>query len=274
MMKRLFAWLLCLCLLGVSGAVAEGEALKLSDVTSEGSYAVKLARVLRVTAPSELAYHNYCVQQGSATDGRYAYIVMEDQIQHLGSIRKFDMSTWEEVKVQYGLPIDHGNDMTYNAKTGKLVVVNNAPRRNLLTIIDPETLEVVETVTCSCEMFSIAYNETRDVYVVGLSGGENFSILNADFEEIAFHAVVHDGLVTQGADCDDNYIYFPRWNRDNKEVNMPNLIAVYDWDGNHVTNIRVGGFQEVESMFHVGDDFYLAFNASGSYVYKATLKLQ
>ena len=47
---------------------------------------------------------------------------------------------------------------------------------------------------------------------------------------------------------------------------------VYDWEGNFITQIRVRAYQEIESLFHIGDDWYIAFNANGSYIYKATLE--
>lgn len=267
-MKKILSVLMILCMLcACSVALAEGESLRLCDVTSDGEYVISLTRVARLSAPNEFGRYNYRVQQGSATDGTYAYTVMEDQVQSLGSIHKLDLNTWEVVQSQFDLKLDHGNDMTYNPKTGKLVVVNNKPNYNILSIVNPETLEIEDKIRCSVKMFSIAYNETRDVYVVGNSGSQNFSILDADFKEIGFYSVVHDGLVTQGVDCDDKYIYFPRC--DKKATK--NIIAVYDWDGNHVTNITVKSFQEIESMFHVGDDIYIAFNAGGSYIYKGTL---
>lgn len=51
-----------------------------------------------------------------------------------------------------------------------------------------------------------------------------------------------------------------------------NQIVIYDWDGNYINTVRVGSFQEIEDVFHVGDDLYIAFNASGSYVYQGRLE--
>ena len=63
-------------------------------------------------------------------------------------------------------------------------------------------------------------------------------------------------------------IYFPQ---NNKDCTV-NQIVIYDWDGNYINTVRVGSFQEIEDVFHVGDDLYIAFNASGSYVYQGRLE--
>ena len=165
-MKKLLTLALCaimamLCVLPSS--LAE-ETIKLTDVTAEGTYLAKLTRLSRMC--SEGLKDHYKVQQGSATDGTYAYFVLESQIDYKGSLWKCDLNTWEVLDVKYGLEIDHGNDMTYNPNTNQLIVVNNKPRYNTITFIDPQTLEITGTKQLAVNMFSIAYNETRDQYVV------------------------------------------------------------------------------------------------------------
>ena len=58
----------------------------------------------------------------------------------------------------------------------------------------------------------------------------------------------------------------------NSKDNSINRIQVYDWEGNYIDYIRVAAYQEIESMFHIGDDLYICFNASGGYLFKAKLE--
>ena len=265
-MKQMLKIALCVmlslaCLL--SSALAE-ETIKLTDVTAEGTYTANLKRLARM-APEGLKDH-YKVQQGCATDGTYGYFILESQIDYKCSLWKTDLATWEVLDVRYELPLDHGNDMTYNPKLNQLVVVHNKPRYNMISFVDPETLEIVDSKELSVNMFSIAYNETRDQYVVGLSGSKDFAILDSEFNVIETHMGKDLGYTTQGCDCDDTYIYFPMWDK----PNYANYIFVYDWDGNFINTVKLKSMDEVESMCHVGDQFYIAFYAAVSYVYEPT----
>ena len=132
-MKKLLTLALCaiMAMLCVLPAALAEETIKLTDVTAEGTYLAKLTRLSRMC--SEGLKDHYKVQQGSATDGTYAYFVLESQIDYKGSLWKCDLNTWEVLDVKYGLEIDHGNDMTYNPNTNQLIVVNNKPRYNTIT---------------------------------------------------------------------------------------------------------------------------------------------
>lgn len=74
------------------------------------------------------------------------------------------------------LPLNHANDLTYNSKRGVFVAVHNNPYRKWVSLIDPETLTVIETVIMDVKIYSISYNETREQYVVGLSGGADLPL--------------------------------------------------------------------------------------------------
>ena len=255
---------LCLTAWGAAGA----EKATLREINGEDAYTAKLTRMLRLSGEGD-AFH-YKVQQGCATDGVYGYFILESQVNFDCSLWKVDLRDWTVADHKYGLPVDHGNDMTYNPKLNRLVVVHNKPRYNTISLIDPETLEITETKELDVAMFSIAYNEDRDQYVVGLSGGYNFSVLDSDFQETAFHIAKSTGRVTQGLDCDERYIYFPQWDKKTSE----NYLVVYDWDGNFINEVKVKSFQEIESLFHIGDEVYIAFNAGGSYIYKAEISAE
>lgn len=265
-MKKIIAIILALCLAACSVAAA-AEKLSVNEVTADGKYKIELKRVLRLTPDGSMKYNHYRVQQGSCTDGTYGYFVLESQTDYKCCIMKVNLADWTVVESKYFIDIDHGNDLTYNSKTNQIIAIHNKPNYNMISFIDPDTLEVVETKKLDIRMYCIAYSEERDQYVVGLSGGYQHVILDSEFNVLDFVMGLDTGLVKQGVDCDDKYIYFPQC----AENNSANQIVVYDWDGNFVNTIKISAFQEVESLFHVGDDFYIAFNAAGGYVYRAEM---
>lgn len=264
-MKKLLAILLIL-LMTIPSALA-AETVNLCDITADGTYQAVLTK--KTYFLGDGLQDHYKVQQGCATDGEFAYFLLESKVTLKCALFKVDLDDWSIVDVRYDVPVGHGNDMTYNPKTGLLVVVHNKPDYDTISFIDPDTLEIVGQKKLSVNMFCIAYNETRDIYVVGLSGSQNFSFLDSEFNEIAFHPVEHTGYITQGCDCDDNYIYFPQWD----DKNYANYIIVYDWDGNFVNKIRVKNMNEIESMCHVGDQVIIAFYAAKTVVYEAEIQV-
>ncbi|MCQ2453391.1 MAG: hypothetical protein MJ136_02265 [Clostridia bacterium] len=265
-MKKLISLLLVLLLL--CPAVLAEDTL-FGVIEPDVNYKITLTRKAVLKGGDTFKTMNYHVQQGSATDGTYAYFVLEDQHQSLGSIWKVDMSTWKVVDTMYDLPIDHGNDMTYNPGKHQLVVVNNKPHYNTLTFIDPDTLTIIETKKLTADMYAIAYNPASDRYVIGLSGSWNFMITDGEFNVQHLCIGKDTGLVKQGVECDDSYIYFPQCKSDNSI----NQLVVYDWEGNYVNTIRVSAYQEIESLFHNENGTYIAFNASGSSIYEAKLNI-
>ena len=266
-MKKFAAAIIAFCLVLFSFSAMASEIIPLSEVTAEGEYKIGLKRMLRIGPDEGGATNHYKVQQGSCTDGAYGYFVLESQKDYKGCIVKIDLSDWTVAEKKYGLEIDHGNDLTYNPKINRIIAVHNKPNYNMLSFIDPDTLEVVETKKLDMRMYCIAYCEERDQYVVGLSGGFQHVILDADFNVLDFVSGKDTGLVKQGVDCDEKYIYFPQC----AENNSVNQIVVYDWEGNYVNTVKISAFQEVESMFHVEDETYIAFNASGGYIYRAEM---
>lgn len=265
MKKLLIALFLLLSIACVTVSACADEQVTLKDVNSTDTYIAKTVRRARICG--EGLNDHYKVQQGSATDGTYGYFLLESKVTWKCALVKVNLEDFSIVDIKYDLPVDHGNDMTYNAKINKLVVVHNKPHYNWVSLIDPDTLEIVETKELTVNMFSIGYCEERDQYIVGLSGSQNFSILDSEFNEIKFCPVEHTTYVTQGADCDDKYVYFPQWD----DTSDKNYIRVFDWDGNLVNTIQVKAMNEIESMFHVGDRVVLSFYAALGVVYDATI---
>lgn len=237
----------------------------------------------QAVATGELIYTqnndgNFKVGQGACTDGKYMYLIIENQNLgagknhnkdfHTCKIFKVEIATKKLIKVSEPLWIDHGNDCEYNPLTNRIVVTHNAPDRHRVSYINADTLEMVETVSISAfEMYGIAYNKARDRYVIALSHGYNFAIVDTNFKLKKYHMGVDTGNVKQGIDADDDYIYMLQFNK--------NVIVVYDWDGNYVRQIELSGFSnEPEALFHIGSQLYMTCYRSGGKgvsVYKLNL---
>ena len=208
--------------------------------------------------------------QGSCCDGEYAYFSLENKSYGGDSgygranvIVKVDMTTWEVVAQSEPLRMEHGNGMCYNPKLHQLIVVHYYNTPNMVSIVDPDTLELIGTKTLDMEVGSIAYNESRDQYVVGMvANSAPFAILDADFNQIAYYEGHHLGLGTQDVDCDDNYIYVGNsggWQ----------AVKVYDWDGAYRGVYQVPPLGELESMFNTDGTYYITFGSgNGGRVYK------
>lgn len=214
-------------------------------------------------------------EQGGYFDGRYWYQAFilrdyeENEKNNQVRIVKWDMETGEAVKISEALPLNHANDITYNAKRNVLLVVHNNPNRTKVSLVDPDSLELIETVTLPCKIYCISYNEARDQYVVGRSGGQSFCILHADFtmaSETFEPTPDTKGYTTQGCTSDDRFIYFVLYNQ--------NCITVYDWDGTFIRTIRLSVNGEPENISVIGNKLYVGIAGAGATLAEVRLRVR
>ena len=189
----------------------------------------------------------YQYAQGGACDGEYIYLVyMKNDV---GVIKKVRMSDWTLVATSEQINTGHGNDMTYDANNNRLVLVNMAD--NMITFISPETLGVIGTKKLNYPSYAIAYNTSTGGYAIA-SGGE--ILITNDKFEVSNRIPIRDfGFVGQGMDADANFIYLPQ-SAQSGVKNKTNIIQVYGWDGQYITNVTVYTSIESETVFHSGND--------------------
>ena len=210
---------------------------------------------------------DYKVAQGGCTDGRYIYIILENQNtggegykkeSHYGKLCKIDVRTMALVKISEPLPIDHGNDCTYNADTNEIVIAHNSPNSKYISFVDADTLELKKTDKNNAyNMYAIAYNSNLKKYVVGLSGGYDYAVYDNYPMMPKRYASIGMGYTRQGMDCDDKYIYLLQYKK--------NVITVYDWSGNCIKNISIENVpDEPEAIFHIDGQLYITSNRGGS----------
>ena len=230
----------------------------------------------------------YATVQGGCTDGQNAYFAVQS-----GNtvILKYSLSTWELRKKATVGGLGHANDMAYNPNKKMIVVANNDSEDDRLTMVDPETLKVVGSVTPKAQktqkeikeeakkkkiseskvekykdlkLYSIAYNPKRGVYIAGLSGSYDYVYLDESFEQIESVKGYSSGLTRQGCDCDDDYIYFA-------QSGGSNAVVIYDYSGNMVDTVSLNHSHEVENLFHIGNSFYLTLHYYGNSVQRVGL---
>lgn len=253
-MKRIYRFAVCvaLCI-----ALLSANLITASSASEFFSKAQMLYIDGHIEADAGL--NEYATVQGACVDGDYAYFAfMQGSV---CNIAKFDAHTWEYIEKEKIINMGHSNDMTYNSDKDYLVVANNAPYYDVVTLIDPDTLAPIKDVEIDEEIYSIAYNAKHQCYVVGLSGTYDFALLNSDFKVIEEYEGVKTGYTRQGCDCDDDYIYFV-------QSGGKNLLVVYDYEGNHITDMPLDDSDEVENIFHIGSTFYTSLYYYGNTLYR------
>lgn len=210
------------------------------------------------------------IVQGGCKVGKYYYQAFIKSGNAGSIIVKYNMEKKAIEKTSAVLQLHHTNDITYNGKLGKLVVCHNAPDRTTISYVNPDTLTIEKTFHIEYKIFSISYNASRDQYIVGISGGQTFRILDSNFKAVgeAFQPTGRTtGYTTQGNAADDKYIYFVLY----KE----NVITVYDWSGNFITlidldlltNIEPENISVVDDVIYIGcSDF------SKAIIYQVTVE--
>ncbi len=211
--------------------------------------------------------NGYRVGQGACTDGRYAYLIFENQSlsPHMCKIGVVDLGTYKLIRFSEPLPIDHGNDIDYNPKTDELIVSHNSPNRKTISRIDPVTLTVTERFDIDTDVYGITYRESTDTYCLGVSYCYDFAIYDSDFKQIKRWSGLDTGFTKQGIDSDSKYMYFSQY--------KTNCIDVYDWDGNYINRIEISEQgMELEGIFHIDDVFYVTFISGGKiHLYRAPI---
>jgi hypothetical protein len=210
------------------------------------------------------ARDGFTASQGIATDGKYVYTVLKKKLSgsEVDRIVKIDMETWTEVKQSEELPLDHANDMTYDPIRKQLVVVNMVD--SLITLVETENLTVVETKKLSFGTWGTGYISSLDRFAF-LAYGTPSGLVTTDREFNPITAAPLNSApeyVGQGMDADDNFAYVPLSPNAGKSKN---IIQIYDIaTGEYKCDVAVMTKMESESIFHVGNKFYIQFNAKGA----------
>lgn len=256
-MKKILSMVICAVMLAAMIAVC------IPAASGAGFWSTAELLSIKEHIENDADMNEYATVQGACTDGRYAYFAAQ---QGSTVILKYDMRTWKLVdSMEYtGGELGHANDMTYNPARNLIIVANNGPDYKRLTGIDPDTLAIRGTATLKINIYSIAYNPDRDIYVAGISGGYKFALLDNKFKVLKKFKGQNTGYTRQGCDCDENYIYFAQSGGDN-------AVVIYDYGGKYVDIVSLGHSHEVENLFHVNKSFFTTLHYYGNSVQRVGL---
>lgn len=270
------------------------DLLTLSFIFVLASFIENLALLVEPSYAASLTNINYekvgtidnCgLIQGSASDGTDVYSACVNGASHSSTtIVKTNLSGQElaRSKSYSRSTVGHANDMTYNSKTGRLILTawdESGAGSNGITnkarIINPSNLSSVESTATFDKgtIPNICYNSNTDQYV---ANGKLYSssyryiktIFSTSVDSLNAAAQMTGSASGQGIGCDSSYIYVIRWSSD-KSITR---IIAFDWSGNvanvyNVTNMK----DEIESLFFVADVMYAGVNNSSgtsSYIIK------
>ncbi len=255
-MKRVLSSVICATILIAMIIVC------IPSAAGAGFYGTAELLEIKQHIEDDAGLNEYATVQGACTDGKYAYFAAQ---QGGTTILKYDLKTWKLADRAKGLSgLGHANDMTYNPNRNWILVANNGPDYKALVALDPDTLKEVARITLKLEVYSVAYNPDRDIYVVGITGGYQFALLDNKFKVIKKFKGANTGYTRQGCDCDENYIYF-------SQSGGNNVVAVYDYAGNFIDLVSLGHSHEVENLFHIGNSFYTTLHYYGNSVHRVGL---
>ena len=197
------------------------------------------------------------VIQGGTTDGKNLYVITHNGDKTINAesiLQKIDIKTMKTVARSERLRVSHGNDIVYKKNTNELLVVHCYPDGKMVSVFDADTLKFKRKIELPISIYCMSYDESLDCYWVGVSGGDTFAKLDADFKFVKrYMSQMHD-YVTQGMDCDDTYLYFVRYKK--------NCVIVYTKDGGYVGEYPLTFPGEPENICHIGDYFYVVGNNS------------
>lgn len=208
--------------------------------------------------------------QGGTTDGKFIYVIVHNGDKTAAAksrLRKYDMSTMEQVAETDPLQVCHGNDIAYKPAENELYVVHCYPNGDTVSVFDADTLAFKRQIKLPVSIYCMSYDETLDCFWVGINGGDTFAKLTSDFKFVKRYMSRMHGYVTQGMDCDDRYLYFVRYKK--------NCVIVYEKNGNFVGEYDLAFSGEPENISHVGDTFYITGNgmiSKGGLIYKVEVK--
>lgn len=236
-----------------------------------------IASGFQVTAESEQVMHcpayssEIRVAQGAASDGTYAYFVIRHTKDEGAVVYKHRLDDGTRVAQSEVIQVGHGNDATFDTKNNRLVIAHGQSQGKMLTMVDPETLKVIEVVNIPAGSGAISYSAASDRYAIS-QGGSTLHILDANFKLLSSYTRQKNSSYTaQGMGSDEQYVYFPM------SGSKDNVIEVYSWDGDYVTTINVPDSFESESLFWVNDTYYIAYykgaSNAGAYLYRLNFRI-
>lgn len=234
---------------------------------------ISLTKFSTVTTRTDANNNVYSSAQGSCSDGKYLYLMMNNNnsSNYLSSLHKIDLATGKTVQTVDKLDVGSANDMTYNSKTGQIVIATSEPDKYSIVVMNANTLKVVKDVKINLAIYSIAYDAQKNGYWLGISDSYNFAFVDASFKQVgSTYTGNNTGYTKQSTECANGVIYFLHSNQ--------NAIVIYENDGSFATTSTLSSINSAsaQSICYANGYFYIGcyVNGTGCVIYKAQIKLE
>lgn len=206
--------------------------------------------------------------QGGVFANGYLYYAKTDDT--TATIHKYDLTSKTEVLSVSG-NYGHAGDMTYDSTKNLIIVIHGGTSKTNIWFLSPETLELVSSktvLTAGRRIGGIAYIKDSNEYALELSkdgvwDNYSFAICDNDFNIKLEFEPIKNGYVMQGIECHNNLIY--------SLYTLPNIVVVYDLNGNYVGCHKIDIRSEPEFITFNGDKIIIGSDGDGI-IRKATRK--
>lgn len=223
---------------------------------------------VNVSLETILETSNLKRMQGGVFANGYLYYAKTDDT--TATIHKYDLTSKTEVLSASG-NYKHAGDMTYDSTKNLIVVINGGASETNIWFLSPETLELVSSktvLTTGRRIGGIAYIKDSNEYVLELSkngvwNNYSFAICDNDFNIKLEFEPIKNGYVMQGIEYNNNLIY--------SLYSEPNIVVVYDMNGNYVGCHKIDIRSEPEFITFNGDEIIIVSDGDGI-IRKATRK--
>lgn len=206
--------------------------------------------------------------QGGVFANGYLYYAKTDDT--TATIHKYDLTSKTEVLSASG-NYGHAGDMTYDSTKNLIIVIHGGTSKTNIWFLSPETLELVSSktvLTSGRRIGGIAYIKDSNEYALELSkdgvwNNYSFAICDNDFNIKLEFEPIKNGYVMQGIECHNNLIY--------SLYSEPNIVVVYDLNGNYVGCHKIDIRSEPEFITFNGEEIIIGSDGDGI-IRKATRK--
>ncbi len=257
-------------------AVFEKTQATLAAIISNGyGYSLSSTQLFKETTFGTSSTY---VSQGACNDGTYFYIVHRNKSDNASRLYKYRMSDNTRVKYSGTFDGNHSNDLTYDHKNKRLVLVHGSGAANKLEFFDPSTLKSTGSKTVGRGVGALAYCKERDEYA-GSQGGNciffmpaSLSYDSSNKKSRSASTEGSSGYTAQGMGCDEDYVYFPM-----SKSGKNNILLAYDWNGNFKKKFTLPGTTlEGESLSECNGIYYFNCHKSstGTYMFRLNITLK
>ena len=233
-------------------------------------------KILTLKCPEK----DYITAQGCCFDGENwvaAFNKFDKNGEECTLLCKFDKKG-NLVKTSDGpLYLEHANNVTYLPELSAYYVTSCQGSItecwNGYSIVDKDSLELLEKGTLPQPFFAMSYCPERQAYASARWCGEILDFWDSDRNHIATKDVTPPGTLSQGVFAAPDYVWFVRSSQNGYKQEF----RVYDWDGELVAAIplHLKNDAESESVNIIDGVVYVTSNAGRrAYLYTVEFKTE